>query len=45
MAENRIATENELTYRSMQQKDIKQKNYMQSNVRLEQLADLTKQKF
>lgn len=45
MDENRIATENEITYRSMQQKDIKQKNYMQSNVRLEQLADLTKKKF
>jgi hypothetical protein len=45
MDENRIATENEITYRSMSEKDIKQKNYMQSNVRLEQLADLTKKKF
>lgn len=43
--ENRIAAENELTYKSMWEKDIRQKNYMQSNVRLEQLADLTKQKF
>lgn len=45
MDENRIATENEMTYRSMSEKDTKQKNYMQSNVRLEQLADLTKKKF
>lgn len=43
--ENRIAAENELTYRSLNTKDTQQKNYMQSNVRLEQLADLTKKKF
>ena len=43
--DNRIAAENELEYRSLSQKDTRQKNYMQSNVRLEQLADLTKKKF
>lgn len=45
MNENRIAAENNLTYQSLNEKDTKQRNYMQSNVRLEQLADLTKQKF
>ena len=43
--ENRIATENEMTYKSLNTKDTQQRNYMQSNVRLEQLADLTKKKF
>jgi len=43
--DNRIAAENEMEYKSMNEKDTKQKNYMQSNVRLEQLADLTKKKF
>ena len=43
--ENRIATENELEYKSMNTKNTQQRNYMQSNVRLEQLADLTKKKF
>lgn len=43
--ENRIATENEMTYKSLNTKDTRQQNYLQSNVRLEQLADLTKQKF
>lgn len=45
MQENRIAAENELQYKSLNTKDTQQKNYMQSNVRLEQLADLTKKKF
>jgi hypothetical protein len=40
--QNRIATENEMTMKSLTEKDPKQKNYLQSNVRLEQLADLTK---
>lgn len=43
--ENRIATENEMQYKSLNTKDTQQKNYMQSSVRLEQLADLTKKKF
>ena len=43
--DSRMATENEITYKSLNEKDVKQQNYMQSNVRLEQLADLTKNKF
>lgn len=43
--DNRVKTENELYYKSMDEKDPKQQNYLQSNVRLEQLADLTKNKF
>ena len=43
--DNRVKTENELYYKSMEEKDPKQQNYLQSNVRLEQLADLTKNKF
>lgn len=43
--DNRIAAENEMTYRSVNQTDSKQANYLQSNVRLEQLADLAKDKF
>ena len=44
-SENRFAAENESFYRSLDEKDPKQQNYIQSNVRLEQLADLTKDKF
>ena len=40
--ENRMATENQMYAQSLTEKDPKQKNYLQSNVRLEQLADLTK---
>lgn len=43
--DNRIATENEMTYRNLNQKDVRQKNYTDSQIRLEQLADLTKDKF
>jgi hypothetical protein len=42
---NRIMAENELYTKSVQEKDLKQKNYMQSNVRQEQLADVVKEKF
>jgi len=42
IADNRFAAENELNYRSLWQKDTRQANYMQSNSRLEQLADLAK---
>ena len=41
---DRMQTENELYYKSTQEKDPKQKNYLQSNVRQEQLADLVKEK-
>ena len=44
-ADNRIAAENEMNYRSMNEKNPQQANYLQSNVRLEQLADLTKGAF
>ena len=37
-------TENELYSKSLTEKDPKQKNYLQSNVRQEQLADLVKVK-
>lgn len=40
--ENRIATENQMFVKSLTEQDPKQKNYLQSNVRLEQLADMTK---
>jgi hypothetical protein len=40
--ENRMATENQMYAQSLTEQDPKQKNYLQSNVRLEQLADLTK---
>jgi len=43
--DNRFAAENEMTYKNLGQKDIRQKNYTDSQVRLEQLADLTKEKF
>lgn len=43
--DNRIATENEMAYRNLNQKDVRQKNYTDSQIRLEQLADLTKDKF
>lgn len=43
--DNRIAAENEMNYRSMNEKNPQQANYLQSNVRLEQLADLTKWAF
>lgn len=43
--DNRIATENEMAYRNLNQKDVIQKNYTDSQIRLEQLADLTKDKF
>lgn len=43
--DNRIAAENEMSYRSMNEKNPQQANYLQSNVRLEQLADLTKWAF
>ncbi|MBO7696184.1 MAG: hypothetical protein J6T10_26410 [Methanobrevibacter sp.] len=39
-----MQTENELYYKSTQEKDPKQQNYLQSNVRQEQLADLVKEK-
>lgn len=42
---DRIKTENELFYKSTTEQDPKQKNYLQSNVRQEQLADLVKDKF
>ena len=41
---DRMQTENELYYKSTQEKDPKQQNYLQSNVRQEQLADLVKEK-
>lgn len=43
--DNRIAAENEMNYRSLNEKNPQQANYLQSNVRLEQLADLTKGAF
>jgi hypothetical protein len=43
--DNRIAAENEMAYRNLNQKDVRQKNYTDSQIRLEQLADLTKDKF
>ena len=43
--DNRIATENEMAYRNLNQKDVRQKNYTDSQIRLEQLADLTKEKY
>lgn len=42
---DRIKAENELFYKSTTEQDPKQKNYLQSNVRQEQLADLVKDKF
>lgn len=40
--ENRMATENQMYAQSLTEQDPKQKNYLQSNVRLEQLADMAK---
>jgi hypothetical protein len=40
--ENRVATENQMFVKSLTEQDPKQKNYLTSNVRLEQLADMTK---
>jgi hypothetical protein len=34
-----------MAYRNLNQKDVRQKNYTDSQIRLEQLADLTKDKF
>lgn len=45
ISKNRVMTENELYSRSLTEKDPKQKNYLQSNVRQEQLADLVKSKY
>ena len=42
---SRIGAENEAFQKSLNQKDPRQKNYTQSNVRLEQLADMTKDTF
>jgi hypothetical protein len=42
ITKNRVLTENELYSKSIQEKDPKQKNYLQSNVRQEQLADIIK---
>lgn len=42
---DRVKAENELFYKSTTEQDPKQKNYLQSNVRQEQLADLVKDKF
>lgn len=43
--ENRIAAENEMAYKNVNQTDTRQKNYTDSQIRLEQLADITKDKF
>lgn len=45
ISKNRVMTENELYQKSLTEKDPKQKNYLQSNVRQEQLADLVKVKY
>lgn len=42
ITKNRVLTENELYSKSIQEKDPKQKNYLQSNLRQEQLADIIK---
>lgn len=43
--DERFQTENELYQKSLEEKDPKQQNYLQSNVRLEQLADMVKEKY
>ena len=43
--DERFQTENELYQKSLDEKDPKQQNYLQSNVRLEQLADMVKEKY
>ena len=43
--DNRVAAENEMAYRNLNEKNAVQKNYTDSKIRLEQLADLTKDKF
>ena len=45
ISNSRVMTENELYSKSLQEKDSKQKNYLQSNVRQEQLADIVKEKY
>jgi hypothetical protein len=43
--DNRVMAENEMAYRNLNQKDVRQQNYTNSNIRLEQLSDLAKDKY